>query len=326
MNKLLCSFIDNHVLRNIHKVKSGEPQYIDCQYTERTFEGTYPDPVVPDITFKANVKKGNYNIGEYRFKSLVESGYDVNNYCMGEYFKNDNGYKNAVNAILVHGWRADSTSHLKDVYLNEFMKRGYNVYTYTLPYHFERKPDGAYNGEYLITANIERTISAIVQAATDLRTLILYLKREKGSKAFLIGHSLGGLVTNITAVLERNIDLLISISYANSMAFSTFYTIPGKYVKKDFVENSNITFEELTKRWSVIIPSFKKPIIPKDNILLISGKHDEFVLEEDTKALWTAWDKPQRLIHKCGHAGIVLNKKAILKDSLSFIDKRLQCI
>lgn len=323
MKSLLFKTIDYCALSNIHRVKSKKPHFFDPQNNELDFSKFWTEPELPDIKFTSNSSLGGFEIGKYSFKSLVDNEPENNEISFGEYYKNTANKSKSVSVILVHGWRSGNNTYLKDIYSKDFMNKDFNFYTYTLPFHFERSPEGSYNGEYMITANVLRTLKSVNQSVTDLRALILYLKHHQNDKVIIIGNSLGGLVTNMTAVLEKNIDILISIFYANSLPYSVWHTIVGKYLKKDFLENSKMRYEELLKKWGLIIPSNYKPAIPKENILLISGKYDLFVLEDDTKILWEAWEKPRRLLYECGHAGIVFNKKRILKDSMDFINKRV---
>ena len=79
----------------------------------------------------------------------------------------------------------------------------------------------------------------------------------------------------------------------------------------------------LTKCWTIINTKLHKPLIPKENILLISGKYDKYILIEDSDELWLKWDKPERLVHRCGHAGAVLCKTIIRNYTLNFLEKRL---
>jgi hypothetical protein len=123
----------------------------------------------------------------------------------------------------------------------------------------------------------------------------------------LIGLSLGGFITNLTSALEKDIDILISTFYANSIAYSIWNTIPGIYIKKDF-EQSNFTYEQLKQAWTIINAAHFKPVVQKENILLISGKYDLFVALEDTSQLWESWGRPKRILYDCGHSGIVLRE------------------
>lgn len=51
---------------------------------------------------------------------------------------------------------------------------------YVLFHYFERKPDQSlFSGEYMVSANIERTLQATRQAVADLRALIKWIKANK---------------------------------------------------------------------------------------------------------------------------------------------------
>jgi pimeloyl-ACP methyl ester carboxylesterase len=173
----------------------------------------------------------------------------------------------------------------------------------------------------MVTTNIYNTLNSIKQAVTDLRALIHYLK-TKNQKVILIGMSLGGFITNLAAAVEEKIDVLISVMYANSLPFSVWKSIPGKYLKQDF-EANGYTYEKLKEFWAIMVPSNFKPVVAKERILLISGIHDRYVLLEDTDLLWQAWDKPKRILLRCGHSGIVFCKNDIRKATLDFLKEVL---
>ncbi len=63
------------------------------------------------------------------------------------------------------------------------------------------------------------------------------------------------------------------------MAYSVWNTIPGKFIKQDFMGN-DFTYEQLKKCWAIIEPSLFKPKISQDRILLFSGLYDQYVLKE----------------------------------------------
>ncbi|MFB5563075.1 alpha/beta hydrolase family protein, partial [Bacillus cereus] len=193
-----------------------------------------------------------------------------------------------------------------------------------LPYHFEREPNEAlFSGEYMVSAHLERTVQASKQAVVDLRQLINWIKNNKKGPIIVIGISLGGFVTNLTALVEENIDVLVGVFYANRLSYSIWNTNPGKYIKKDLIEH-NVTYNELIKAWEITEPSQSIPKVKKENILLISGKHDQYVVGEDTDYLWNVWGKPTRYLYNCGHSGIVLNRKKIAHDTIQFIRKRIE--
>ena len=110
--------------------------------------------------------------------------------------------------------------------------------------------------------------------------------------------------------------------YANSIAYSIWKTIPGKYIQKDLLSHG-FTYEKLKSYWSITDPSCFKPIIPIQNILLLSGVYDLYVVNEDTDLLWEAWGRPKRILYPCGHAGIVFNRKKIAEDVIHFIKQKI---
>lgn len=74
----------------------------------------------------------------------------------------------------------DSNERVKKIFHNHMTTLKWNMYYFTLPYHFERKPDQSlFSGEYMVSANIERTVQATRQAVADLRALIKWIKANK---------------------------------------------------------------------------------------------------------------------------------------------------
>ena len=233
---------------------------------------------------------------------------------------NSNKTKENVSVIMIHGWRSEELNRLEHVFLNDFKKNQYNIYRYILPYHMDRCDKSNYGGEYFYSANINRTLKSIMQSVNDIKALIAYLKQNNG-KVVIIGLSLGGLISNLIAEYEENINLLISIFPANNLAFTTFETEAGKYVKKDFLEKS-FDFNKLNEIWTIINPSLNKPIIDLNKILFIHGSYDKYVLYEDTKKVSQNWGVGNEVL-KCGHSGIVINKKEIRNKVIDFINKEL---
>lgn len=43
-------------------------------------------------------------------------------------------------------------------------------------------PESLYNGEFMISANIDRTLVSVNQAVTDIRSLVLWIKENIGNK------------------------------------------------------------------------------------------------------------------------------------------------
>lgn len=324
--KIIANIADNYGLHCSNKQysKIGQFNYNEDKVNDynRNFNLVYKKPNIPKIYYeKETINKENYEKGKIKFLSEIDNE-RINREAVFHYWENIKSESN-INIILIHGWTANRLNRLEKVFENSFIERGYNIYSYVLPFHMERSPSNSlYSGEFFVSADVIRTIKSVQQSVSDIRALINYIKTVKKQKIMIISLSLGGLVSNLLAETEKNIDVLISIFYANDLAFSVFETEIGKNIKKDFVKN-NFSYNSLKESWEITNPSLRKPIIPIDNILLISGKHDKYISLKDADLLWNKWGKPTRYTYNCGHSGIVLNKKKIRNDVLKFIEERI---
>ncbi|HDR4587791.1 TPA: alpha/beta hydrolase [Bacillus cytotoxicus] len=322
--KLITKMIERVALYDLHRKRSKTSQFKSLPNPDgaiRNLEDFYQGKIT-DMEFDLkNSDHIGYKTGLFTYKSHLQSDYVKNDTVTGEAYVTKNDA--APNIIFVHGWRMESNERVKNIFHDRILELGWNMYYFTLPFHFDREPeDSLYSGEFMISADIQRTVYSTQQAVVDLRTLINWIKENKKGPVVLIGISLGGFITNLTALVEPKIDVLISIFYANRLSYSIWNTNPGKYIKADLKQHG-VTYEELIKYWKITEPSQALPKVKKENILLIAAKQDEYVHFEDTEYLWSSWDKPTRYIYNCGHAGIVLKRKKIGTDALNFIRKRI---
>lgn len=317
---MFSKIIDHYALHSLHKKKSLETQFtVPILSTENISREEFYHTGILNFNTEINA---DYHSNTYNFTSLIATEFPNNDNVKGEVFLQNNN-PDTPNIIFIHGWRMNSHSKLKSIYHDKMSNLGWNLYYFPLPYHMERTPQHSlYSGELMISANMDRTVHAAKQSIVDLRTLIHWIKETNDGPVVLVGVSLGGWITNLAATLEAGIDAIISVFYANRLSESIWNTIPGKYIKADFL-NSGIGYEELANRWKITDPSGGLPKIKQDNILLISGKNDQFISLEDADYLWQSWGKPARHVYNCGHSGIVLKQKKIAKDTISFIQERV---
>lgn len=318
MNKLLASLADSYGLYRLHKNYSNTTHFYYnktdiINLNKNDLITNYDTKTLPEIKYENN---------KLTFLSSID-----NEECNREavFYTNLYGKENKknINVVMIHGWRAEKLNHLENLFLKDFKRLGYNTYSYILPFHMDRcSQSSLYNGECFISANINRTLKSIQQAISDIKTLITFIKQNKEEKIIIIGLSLGGIVSNLLSEFEEKIDVLISLFYANDLAFSIFESEAGKYIKNDFEEN-NFKYDKLKECWNIINPSVRKPIIDTSKIFLASGEYDKYVLGINTDILWENWGRPKRNIYKCGHSGVILCKKKIKKDVLKFIEERV---
>ncbi|MDP4147251.1 MAG: alpha/beta hydrolase [Bacillota bacterium] len=324
MKGIIAKIADSYGLNSLHKEYSKSDQFYfdedEVFKLNSDYNKFYAKPSLPVIHFQGSKLENGDAKGTLKFLSEINNGDSNINSIFHYNMCTDK--ENSTSIILVHGWRASQLNRLESVFLDSFIEKKYNIYSYVLPFHMERCPNiSLYSGEYFFSANVSRTLKSVQQSISDIRALIRYIKEKRKDKIIIIGLSLGGLISNLLCEVEEDINLLISLFYANDLSFTAFETEAGKFIKEDFIEN-DFDINILRNSWSIINPSLKKPVIDLDKILLVSGIYDKYVLNEDTDKLWINWDKPKRYLYECGHSGIVLSKSRIKYDVLKFIDER----
>ncbi|MFC0559431.1 alpha/beta hydrolase family protein [Halalkalibacter alkalisediminis] len=314
--------IDQYALRCLHKTRSKNYQYSSLPIFKVFDRDQFYRAHSIDVTFSLS-ERDDYRSGTFESKSLISTGYPTNDKVIGEAFVNKK--ENVPNLIFVHGWRQDSFERMRNIFHDRLKSEtDGNLYYFTLPYHFQRKPvESLFSGEYMISADVSRTLQAVQQAVVDLRAFIHWIKTHKKGPVILIGLSLGGFITNLTATLEPKIDALVSIFYSNRLSYSIWKTNPGIYIRAD-LEQHGVTYEDLVNYWQITEPSLSRPKVNKENILLISAKHDQYVDIEDANYLWESWERPTRYLYNCGHAGIVLKRRKIAEDTLAFLHTKIK--
>jgi pimeloyl-ACP methyl ester carboxylesterase len=233
----MSNLADSYGLYTLHKKYSKNDQFNymkeEVYALNSDFSKFYNKPALPKIYFEKDKIENSYEIGKIEFLSEVENGYSNKNSIF--HYRKNLVIENNINIIFIHGWRADNLNRLSKVFLDSFIERSYNIYNYVLPFHMERSPDTSlYSGEYFVSSDVRRTLKSEQQAVSDIRALISYIKTQKGGKIIIIGLSLGAVTSNLLSEVEQNIDVLISLFYANDLSFTIFETEAGKYIKKTF--------------------------------------------------------------------------------------------
>jgi dienelactone hydrolase len=322
LNRLWAEIIDKYALCQLHKEKSTKRHFSNTGFMPTLEEPNlfYFKPQTPKVGIEYLKNNGNYETGNFKYKSEIEND-KCNEYATGIYY--ESRLPPTLSIVLVHGWRQINLERIKAIYLKPFMGHGYNLYFITLPYHMERQGNNSlYSGEYMISANIDRTLSSIRQAVVDLRALISWLKLNRTGKVVIVGISLGGLVANLTSAVDDNLDGIISVFAPNDLSHTIWNNMPGKYIKQDFKENA-FTYDQLKTCWAIINTSNFETMLPKEKMLILSALYDQYIDLKDADKLWEKWGRPERKVYYCGHAGLVLCKKDIAHNSLEFIKRNV---
>lgn len=213
------------------------------------------------------------------------------------YIKTSDGIKIALNhfkknkkqvLIIANGWTMSKDSRFIDKMANLFSKT-FDVIS------FDFRGHGKSSGTYTFTSKEPEDLKSVVNYAKNIYKNI-----------YLIGFSLGGVISIIHSANTENINRLIIVSTPHN-----FEKINNFMWIKDFVKNPFKKYELkiCTKlRPSPIIAKKIKPIDIVDRIsaptLFIAGDCDTIIHPDDTKSLFykAKCEKKFELFTNCNHA------------------------
>jgi hypothetical protein len=198
------------------------------------------------------------------FKSLVETPYEANNTVYGRFFpvpaskgepkgsREEEILRAKGRAVIVlPQWNGDSESHIGLCRaLNRF---GMAALRLSLPYHDRRMLPGFERADYMVSANIGRTLQAIRQAVIDTRAAIDWLMLQGYDRIGITGTSLGSCVSFLAFIHDERLR-----AGAFNMVSSYFGDVVWDGMATAHVRQSletAISREEARRLWLAISPN-----------------------------------------------------------------------
>jgi len=173
-----------------------------------------------------------------------------------------------------------------------FNRAGFNAALLVAPYQLRRRPRRPFEENCLQFAR------AMAQNVAEIRALTGWLLDEGCPSVALLGCSFGGWTAGLTACSDARI--ACAVLTVPGVAFRQFSSPPvvWRRVRQAFQALRPAHEAMDTTRLNLIL---SKPVIPKENILLIEGMYDLFGNPQLIEELWQKWQQPEiwRLPH--GH-------------------------
>jgi pimeloyl-ACP methyl ester carboxylesterase len=224
--------------------------------TEAFFE---PNPAV-DYSFSDGV---------LTFSSGIKSETKENNLVRCRVFEHLPREKAVI--ILPH-WNASPAAY--DRFARIARWKGITALRMTLPYHDERRPSDMKIAEYMVSANLGRTIRSVRQAVLDARLAITWLEQKGYRKIGVVGSSLGSCVATIVAAHDLRVRAAVFLLMASDFGEVVWTGRATRHIRKAL--DNKITLEALKDVWSIIspityVPQLRSRSVP---VLIISGRED----------------------------------------------------
>ncbi|MFD1196854.1 RcgR family putative quorum lactone hydrolase [Brucella gallinifaecis] len=209
--------------------------------------------------------------------------------------------------VIFHHWNARSRNSQIAGY---FSKRGITVVEIAMPYHFERSRPGSNYADYMLSANLGRTIQSLRQAVWDGQKLIRWLKSEGYQEISVLGMSLGSWVAGLVAAHDTNVKKASLFLTAGSLAGMVWTGRATRAIRESF--EPTIDLSHLHRAWAPLdlgnyAYSLARPAL---DIQIVLAKRDKVVLPELSIALLESLNNagvnPNVLQLNCGHYSLAI--------------------
>jgi hypothetical protein len=258
----------------------------------------------------------SFDNGWVVFKSTIETPFVENNTAYARYFPvtgqrgSGNGWRadevdrargRAV-VVLPH-WNAKAHEH---VAVCELLNRtGIAALRLSMPYHDRRMLPGFERADYMVSANLGRTLQANRQAVLDTRAAVHWLTSQGYNRIGIVGTSLGSCIAFLTFIHEPQIRAGVYYHVSSYFGDVVWEGLTTAHVRRGL--ESTLTREDVRRAFLAISPNSYVNRLAGDERrgLLISARYDLSFTPELSRLLFEECDrhnlKLERAIVRCGH-------------------------
>jgi hypothetical protein len=208
--------------------------------------------------------------GELTFSSAVVTPHPENNLVRARLFPSDSpkGRRRAV--LVLPQWNADAGGHVGLCrLLNRF---GITALRLSLPYHHERMPPELRRADYIVSANVGRTMQVCRQAVLDARQSIAWLAQQGYESIGILGTSLGSCLSMLTAAHEPLVRAAALNHISPFFADVIWEGLSTAHVREGL--NDAIDLERLRRLWMPISPFPYLDRVRGKAVLLVYARYD----------------------------------------------------
>ena len=231
------------------------------------------------------------------FPSALSTPHPDNNLVRCRFFP----ARSRAAVLVMPQWNADPGGHIGLCRLLAW--NGMSALRLSLPYHDERMPPELRRADYIVSANVARTVQVCRQAVLDARRAIAWLALQGYDRIGILGTSLGSCLALLTSAHEPLIHAAafnhISPQFADVVwrGLSTRHVREGLYGKVDL--------ELLRLLWKPISPQWYLDRLHHLKTLLVYARHDltfPVDLSEDLVQAFREHGLPHEVaVLGCGH-------------------------
>ena len=203
--------------------------------------------------------------------------------------------------LVLPQWNAGSGSHVGLCRLLAWS--GLSALRLSLPYHDRRMPPELHRADYIVSANVMRTLQVCRQAVLDARRAIGWLKRQGYERIGILGTSLGSCLALLTAAHEPLIRAEALNHISPHFADVVWRGVSTQHVRDGL--DGHIELELLRTLWKPISPRWYLERLHDRQTLLVYARYDltfPVDLSEDLVREFRERAIPHEVaVLRCGH-------------------------
>jgi dienelactone hydrolase len=240
------------------------------------------------------------------FPSALATPHETNNTVHCRFFpaRVRDGLQTAVPraAVLVlPQWNSDPGGHVGLCKLLAWS--GMSALRLSLPYHDRRMPPELHRADYIVSANVARTVQVCRQAVLDARRAIAWLAMQGYDRIGILGTSLGSCLALLTTAHEPLIQAEALNHVSPIFADVVWRGLSTKHVRAGL--DGNIELDLLRALWTPISPREYLGRLRDRKTLLVYARYDltfPVDLSQDLVQAFRDLDIPHELaVLRCGH-------------------------
>ena len=241
------------------------------------------------------------------FPSALTTPHESNNTARCRYFpakpKKDGSRARAA-VLVMPQWNSDAGGHVGLCKL--LAMNGMSALRLSLPYHDLRMPPELHRADYIVSANVVRTLEVCRQAVLDARRAIAWLKARGYDRIGILGSSLGSCLALLTTAHEPLIEAEALNHISPYFADVVWRGLSTAHVREGL--DGHIELDLLRKIWQPISPRGYLERLRTRKTLLVYAKYDltfPVDLSEDLVRAFQEMGIPHELaVMRCGHYSI----------------------
>jgi hypothetical protein len=206
------------------------------------------------------------------FPSAIETPFDANNVVHARYVPAEQSKRGTPRraVVILPQWNADADGH---VGLARLAARfGVSGLRLSLPYHDARMPAELRRADYIVSANVGRTLQACRQAVVDARRAVGWLASRGYERIGILGTSLGSCLAMLTAAHEPRIRAAAFNHISPYFADVVWEGLSTSHVRESL--ETGIDLERLRRAWLPISPLPFFDRVRDRRILLVYARYD----------------------------------------------------